>query len=248
MLDQYKKATERLTENKSKAGYEALANFGFNMAAQAAKPGQARRQGIMGALESAGAAAPVFTQSMAESNKINRAAEDNLDKMRMDQLRFEQSLSRNDRQSAVQYANAISQDKKAQAMLDIERQKLGLLGQQAANASSTSLQKIADDLQRNDPNLDRRGALNEASKIALGSFRQDALMQGKLQSALAAIEKMQPGAEDITEGGNMFKNFTARKAAAKREAYRLYGQEEPSGDGYAGVTIPKGITIEKRGG
>ena len=231
MLDQYKKAASRLEENKSRAGYEALANFGFNMAAQAAKPGQARRSGIMGALESAGATAPVFTQSMAESNKINRAAEDNLERMRMDQMRFDQSLARNDRQSALQYAAAISQDKKTQEMLDIERKKLGLLGQQAASASSTALQKIADDLQRNDPSIDRRSALNEASKIAGYSYRQDAANQGRLAENIRKIDEKFNMLDMLPPDSDMAKQMRANRDRQISEAKRQFGGEMQAGAG-----------------
>jgi hypothetical protein len=231
MLDQYKKATERLTENKSKAGYEALANFGFNMAAQAAKPGQARRSGIAGALESAAAASPVFTQSMAESNKVNRAAEDNLDKMRTDQLRFEQSLASNDRQSAMQYANAISQDKKTQEMLDIERKKLGILGQQAANASGTALQKIADDLQRADPSLDRRAALGEASKIAGYSYRQEAANQGRLAETIRKIDEKFNMLDMLPPDSDIAKQMRGNRDRQIAEAKRQFGGEMQAGAG-----------------
>lgn len=225
MLDQYKKATERLNENKSKAGYEALSQFGFNMAAQAAKPGQARRKGIMGAIESAGAASPTIMQSLSESNKINRAAEDNLDKMRMDQLRFEQGLTRNDRQSAVQYANAISQDKKAQAMLDIERQKLGLMGQQYANAATTPLQKIADDIQRSDPSLDRRAALNEASKIAGYSYRQEAANQGRLAETVRKINEKFNMLDMLPADSDMAKQMRVNRDQQIAEAKRQFSGE-----------------------
>ena len=223
VLDQYKKAADRLQENKSRAGYEALANFGFNMAAQAAKPGQARRSGIFGALESAGAAAPVFTQSLAESNKINRAAEDNLDKMRMDQMRFEQSLSRNDRQSALQSASAIAQDKKTQALLDIERQKLGLMGQQYANAATTPLQKIADDLMRADPNLDRRGALNEASKIAGYSYRQEAANQARLAETVRKINDKFNMLDMLPPDSDMARQMRMNRDQQIAEAKRQFG-------------------------
>jgi hypothetical protein len=223
MLDQYKKATARLEESKSKAGYEALAQFGFNMAAQAAKPGQARRKGLLGALESAGAASPILIQSLTESNKLNRAAEDNLDKMRTDQLRFEQSLTRNDRQSAMQFANAISQDKKTQAMLDIERQKLGILGQQAANTSSTALQKIADDLQRSDPNLDRRAALGEASKIAGYSYRQEAANQGKLAETIRKIDEKFNMLDMLPPDSEMARQMRTNRDRQISEAKRQFG-------------------------
>ena len=186
-LDRYKKAVDRLAENKSKAGYEALANFGFNMAAQASQPKPNRGQGLMGALQSAGAASPTLIQSMAESKKLNRASEDNLDKMRSDQLRFEQSLASNDRQSAMLYANAISQDKKAQEMLNIERQKLGLLGQQAANASTSGLGKVVSEMAQRDPEfakLSGREQYKIASQIAGFSFRTDANNQNKFAVAL----------------------------------------------------------------
>ncbi len=201
------------------------------MAAQAAKPGQARRSGIMGALESAGATAPVFTQSMAESNKINRAAEDNLERMRMDQMRFDQSLARNDRQSALQYAAAISQDKKTQEMLDIERKKLGLLGQQAASASSTALQKIADDLQRNDPSIDRRSALNEASKIAGYSYRQDAANQGRLAENIRKIDEKFNMLDMLPPDSDMAKQMRANRDRQISEAKRQFGGEMQAGAG-----------------
>jgi hypothetical protein len=244
MLDQYKKAADRLAENKSKAGYEALANFGFNMAAQAAKPGQARRSGISGVIESAGAAAPVLSQSMAESNKLNRAAEDNLEKMRSDQLRFEQALSNNDRQSAMQYANAISQDKKAQAMLDIERQKLGLLGQQAANASSTALQKIADDLQRSDPKLDRRAALGEASKIAGYSYRQDAASQGRLAETIRKIDEKFNMLDMLPPDSDVAKQMRVNRDRQIAEAKRQFGGEMQAGSGSTIKLDSKGNIIQ----
>ena len=245
MLDQYKKATDRLAETKSKAGYEALAQFGFNMAAQASKPGQARRPGLLGALESAGAASPTLIQSLAESKKLNRAAEDNLDKLRMDQLRFEQSLSRSDRQSALQSASAIAQDKKNQDLLDIERQKLGLMGQQYANAATTPLQKIADDLQRADPSLDRRGALNEASKMAGYSYRQDAANQARLAETIRKINEDYKIIDMMPPNDPM-----ARQMRASRDQQIDAARRQLGGDTgmQAGVTIPQGITIEKRGG
>jgi hypothetical protein len=160
---------------------------------------------------------------MAESNKINRAAEDNLDKMRMDQMRFEQSLSRNDRQSALQSASAIAQDKKTQALLDIERQKLGLMGQQYANAATTPLQKIADDLQRADPNIDRRTALNEASKIAGYSYRQEAANQGRLAETVRKINDKFNMLDMLPPDSDMAKQMRANRDQQIAEAKRQFG-------------------------
>lgn len=260
-LEHQKKIADRLTESKSRAGYEALANFGFNMAAQAAKPGQARRSGIFGALESAGAAAPVFTQSLAESNKINRAAEENLDKMRMDQMRFEQSLSRNDRQSAIQYANAISQDKKAQAMLDIERQKLGLMGQQYAAAATSGLGKVVSEMAQRDPEfakLSGREQYKIASQIAGFSFRTDSANQNKFATALEkkigddpSIKMLQVqliGTKTPEEQAKIQRQIDERQMQIRSSLIRTNPEFGEMSVGGGGVTIPKGVTIEKLGG
>jgi hypothetical protein len=228
MLDQYKKATARLEESKSKAGYEALAQFGFNMAAQAAKPGQARRKGLLGALESAGAASPVLMQSLTESNKLNRAAEDNLDKMRMDQLRFEQSLARNDRQSAVQAASAISQDKKTQAMLDIERQKLGLMGQHYASAGTSGIGKVVNEMAQRDPEFAKLSGQEQfkiASQIAGFSFRQDAANQGKLAETMRKINEKFNMLDMLPPDSDMARQMRASRDQQISEAKRQFGGE-----------------------
>ena len=262
-LDQQKKIADRLAENKSKAGYEALAQFGFNMAAQASKPGQARRQGIMGALESASAASPTLIQSLSESNKANRAAEDNLDKMRMDQMRFDQSLMRNDRQSAVQYANAISQDKKAQAMLDLERQKLGLMGQQYAAAATSGLGKVVSEMAQRDPEfakLSGREQYKIASQIAGFSFRTDANNQTKFATALEKkigenqrikmLQVQMIGAKTPEEQAKIQRQIDEAQMQVRDSLIRTNPEfgEMSVGSSGAGVTIPKGVTIEKLGG
>jgi hypothetical protein len=187
MLKHYKNAESRLEENKRKAGYEALTQFGFGMAAQAAKPGQARRQGLAGLLESAGTASPILSQSMAESNKINEAAANNLDKMRMDQLRFDQSMLRNDRQAATQAAGLLQQDKKTEKLLELERQKIAMMGQQHALAGVSGIGKVVQELAQRDPKfaeLPGQEQYKIASHITGNSFRTDAANQGRLAAAL----------------------------------------------------------------
>jgi hypothetical protein len=169
-----------------------LTQFGFGLAAQAAKPGQARRQGLAGLLESAGSASPILAQSMAESNKINEAAANNLDKMRMDQLRFDQSMLRNDRQAATQAAGLLQQDKKTEKLLELERQKIAMMGQQHALAGVSNIGKVVQELNQSDPKfaeLPGQEKYKIASQIAGYSFRTDAANQGRLAESLRKIDE-----------------------------------------------------------
>jgi len=182
MAGQYQKALDRLNEQKQRAGAEALMQYGFGLAAQASKPG-ARFMG------SVAGASPILSQALMESNKTARAAEDNLDKLRMDQLRFEQAMRRNDYQSAAQYAGLISSDKKAQRQLDLQEKQLGIMAAHYGQSGISSLGKIANELAQRDPEfakLPGQEQFKRAAQLAgFGSmYRTDVGAQTKLAGAL----------------------------------------------------------------
>ncbi len=112
------KAEKRAEDIKARGVSEALMKFGFGMAASAAIPGQARRSGIAGALESAAAASPILAESVAENQKLQAAAEDNAFKLRMEQARYQSALEQGNKQLAASLAGSISQRNLQQAQLE----------------------------------------------------------------------------------------------------------------------------------
>jgi hypothetical protein len=236
-------AKNRAKEIEARGIGEAMMKFGFAMAASAAKPGVARRSGLGGALEAAASASPVFAESMAENAKLQQAAQDNYMKLRMENAKYQSALEQGNMQLAASMANNISQRQLTQAQLEqqikqsdrmfgLEKEKLGVMRSQAGQP--TSIQKIASDLQAADPSLDRRAALNEASRISGYSFKGEAAAGGKLQAALNKIEddyKMLPALMAASPDSKMTQSMVADRKRRREEAYRLYGSEQPTGVG-----------------
>jgi molecular chaperone GrpE (heat shock protein) len=112
-------ANAKDSEEIKKAGLgKALAAFGFNMAANAARPGQARRPGLGGLLESAAAASPTLYESAAETDRLARAAKDNAMKMNLEMTKYEVALKKGDQQTAANLANSLETRKLQQAQLN----------------------------------------------------------------------------------------------------------------------------------
>lgn len=127
---------------KSQGLSQALAEFGFKMAANASRPG-ARF------LESASSAAPTLAAASAKTQELITASQQNYAKLRMDQTKYEVALQKNDMQTAAiqagQIAQGQQQDKllkfqiaKAKDEMEMENRKLaattsyqqGMLGRQ----------------------------------------------------------------------------------------------------------------------
>jgi hypothetical protein len=108
-------AKNRSKEIEARSIGEAMMKFGFGMAAAAAKPGAGR--GIAGVFSSAAAASPLIAESMAETNKLKQAAQDNYMKLRMENARYETALEQGNMQLAASLANNIS-------MRQLEQEKL----------------------------------------------------------------------------------------------------------------------------
>jgi len=226
----------RAKEIEARGIGEALAKFGFGMAAAAAKPG--RRQGLAGIIESGATASPLLAESLAETQKLKAAAQDNYMKMRMENARYETALEQGNMQLAGSLANNISQRKIAQATLQqqiaqndrmfaLEKEKLGVMRTQAS--SPTAIQKIANDLMQEDPSLSRKSALQEASRIAGYSFKTDAATGGKLATELRKIDEEFSTLKFLDPQSKMGQNLAAQRQQRIAEAYRLYGSEQPGG-------------------
>jgi len=115
----------------------ALAKFGFQMAANASQPGAGK--GIAGALRSAASAGPALAESMAESRKLAQAAQDNARRMQIEFTKYKVALSKGDQQTAIAMASNIRQMQMQQAQLDesirSNRAKEGLMAQRTAAAA-----------------------------------------------------------------------------------------------------------------
>ena len=144
------KQSGKSKEIKEKALGKALAEFGFNMAAQASKTGrESKGQGLAGLLGSASAAAPTLAASMAESEKLAAAADDNDMKLQMEMRKFNIATRKNDSATAMQHATNMRQlqqtqetIKQAQRQLDetirANQARERLQGQQIAARSGTA--------------------------------------------------------------------------------------------------------------
>ena len=107
---------------KSEMLNKAITAFGFNMAAQASKPGQGK--GLRGLMSSAAAAAPTISASVAESQKLIRAAEDNARKMEIEFAKYKVALNKGDQQMAMSMATNIRQLQQADRQYQVELAKL----------------------------------------------------------------------------------------------------------------------------
>ena len=171
---------------KDKGLSEALMQFGFNWAANAAKPG-AKFTG------SAASAAPVLGQVASENEKLQRAASDNYTKLKMDQTRYQVALDKGDMQTATAMASNIRQGEMQQKQLDAqvqhwnqmaELQKQQIAATSAYHNKGTSIQQVADDLAKDPANekLGREQLLEKAAKIIQGASyaRTDVTLADKI--------------------------------------------------------------------
>jgi hypothetical protein len=241
-------AKNRSKEIEARSIGEAMMKFGFGMAKAAAKPG--RRSGIAGAFESAAEAAPLISESMAETNKLKQAAQDNYMKLRMENARYETALDQGNMQLAASLANNISmrqleQEKLKQQisqqdrMFDLKKKELDIMRARGAE-SQPALIKYAERYMREDPKLSFDQAMDKASRAAGYSFRSEGAQGGKLAAALAKIDedyKLLPALLSSNPDSKLAQTMVADQKRRREEAYRLYGGEQPSGVGSASQVI-----------
>lgn len=150
LQDLIDKQSGKSKEIKEKALGKALAEFGFNMAAQASKTGrESKGQGLAGLLGSASAAAPVLSASIAESEKLAAAADENDIKMQIEMRKYNIAARKNDSataMSAAQNMRILQQQqetiKQQQAQLAetirANKAREGILSRQVAARSGTA--------------------------------------------------------------------------------------------------------------
>ena len=178
---------------KAKGLSEALMQFGFGMAANAAKPGAKF-------IGSASSAAPILGQVASENEKLQRAASDNYMKLKMDQTRYQVALDKGDMQAATSLAAQIRQGDMQQKQLDaqikhwndqtaLERQKMGITAAAYAPASI----REAEWLQANKDNPAAMAAFDKATRQRDAStVRTNSAQQLALEKTLEKLKENYP--------------------------------------------------------
>jgi len=92
---------------KAEGGRKALMNFGFNMAAEASRPGQPGNKGFAGLLRSAAAASPSYAASLADTDKLARESQRLANQMQIEMTKYQVQLDKNDKAGAIQSAHNI---------------------------------------------------------------------------------------------------------------------------------------------
>ena len=149
----YKAMQEQINDIKSKSKEigesrtrDALSAFGFKMAAAASQVGAG--SGLSGALRAAGAAAPTITESIRESDKMQREYDRLGKQMQVEMLQSKVAASRGDKQTALGLIKAAEQAdiqrQQLRADIDYKNRHLGVL--QGRNEAMLNKQRL--DLQK----------------------------------------------------------------------------------------------------
>jgi len=161
----------RPEEIKGRGLNDALAQFGFAMAANAAKPG-ARFLG------SAAAASPVIAESAMNTQKAIQAAQDKYNDLRATQTKYQIALNQGNMHDAIQQANIMRQEKQQQKLLELnaahfqDQYNLGLKQvAAAAGAHVAPFMQLVNDLAADPRNKDksREELMTMASKAMYGA-------------------------------------------------------------------------------
>jgi hypothetical protein len=121
MAKAMEKSAGRADQAKAEALPKALAEFGFQWAAAAAKPG-ART------IQSAATASPTLAASAAESQKAIQKAEDLQTQLEMENAKFQLAMQKGDRATAMQHATNVRQLQMAQQQLQLHAQQIAQQG------------------------------------------------------------------------------------------------------------------------
>jgi hypothetical protein len=169
---------------------QALAKFGFQMAANASQPGAGK--GFAGLIKSAASASPALAESMAESRKLAQAAQDNARRMQIEFTKYKVALSKGDQQLAISTAANLRQMQIHQSDLEERRRhniaSEGLMGQRNAATAGRGQEKTFA------PILRGIGQANQnASKNAMELIKARPDMIQKGESPDAAFERIRSG-------------------------------------------------------
>lgn len=231
---------------KAKGLSEALMQFGFGMAANAAKPGAKF-------IGSASAAAPILGQVASENEKLQRAASDNYMKLKMDQTRYQVALDKGDMQAATSLAAQIRQGNMQQKQLDaqikhwseqtaLERQKMGITAAAYAPSSIREAQWL-------EANKDNPAAIAAFEKATRGRDAGATSADQRDRAALAArLEKLDAlrQTEAIMYPPNTAEGKKRELAyqAKRKDLHDLFGVQYGGQGGGGGTLNPDLFTVK----
>ena len=170
---------------------QALAKFGFQMAANASQPGAGK--GIAGALRSAASAGPALAESMAESRKAAQAAQENARRMQIEFTKYKVALNKGDQQLAISTASNLRMMQQQQAQLEetirSNRAKEGLMAQRtAASAAGRGQEKTFAPILRG---IGQANQMASKNALELIKARPDLIQKGeKPEDALERVRTM----------------------------------------------------------
>jgi len=201
LLDQINRSVEEAKPDseaiKQQGLGQALAQFGFKMAAAASKPG-ARF------LESASAAAPELSSAAAKTQELMSAQQQNYNKLKMDQAKYEVALQNGNMKDAAILAGQIRAGRQADKQLaatmahyqdqfNIQQEQLKVQRQQVAASAGRQpedLRSIAAVLRKDNPELSMSQALEQASRIRYGASAEISAGAKDKSSFITGMEKI----------------------------------------------------------
>jgi len=235
MVEQSKPDTEAM---KQQGLAQALTQFGFKMAANAARP-NARF------LESASAAAPEISTAVQDMNKLMSVKQDNYNKLKMDQMKYENALQIGNMKDATLLAGQIRQAKQADKQIGMQQDQLaatiahqremeaqgrrGLDIQSAQVAATTARQPetikgLSEMLQNATP--EQRKAIEDAARLRYGmsaDIRADASLAARRATAVEKAQASMAGSL-LAMTPRSDPKYAERKAAFDEQVQRELDQ------------------------
>jgi hypothetical protein len=168
---------------KAEGGRKALMNFGFNLAAESARPGVAGNKGFAGLLRSAAAASPSYAASLADTDKMARESQRLANQMQIEMTKYQVQLDKGDKAGAIQSAHNIQANQLAQQHLaetithnrkteQNQAAQIGMMGQRYAAMQGNNAFKFGNF---------RKQAIAQADKNYADELRNDIMLPKKLK-------------------------------------------------------------------
>jgi hypothetical protein len=259
MLDELRKAIDAQkpdTEGMRNRGIgQALADFGFKFAAEAAKPG-ARFLG------SAAAASPSLSAAAAKMQELETDANKNFAKLKLDQTKYEVALRKGDMQAASTLASQIRQGQQqdrayqlqlaqAQDNAQLEREKMAMTGDYYRSITSRqpeNVMSLANQLMK-DPAF--KGTQNDA--IEKAAYLLKGGVAAGIRGETASAANLDKALKDVATKYPLLKimkttdpEYPSMKAAYDRDVAAAYARHGNAGiSGAVPTANPAAFQVEK---
>jgi len=167
------KSAGRSKEIKDKGFGKALAEFGFQMAANAAEPGQVGNQGLSGVIRSAAKASPTLAASVAKTNELAQAADDNQQKLAIAMQQFQMAQRKGDNATALGWASQVRQFQQVDKQIAVQREQLDVQRQQYASQAGLGAAQLAQKERQFSSLMDYRNKAVDAQGFAAKARMND---------------------------------------------------------------------------